>query len=201
MSDEAGGSPGLAPMGRRAVLLGIGFEAGLIVVAFLLGWPLQTPPLATLHFELAALAVGLAAAVPMFLGLLVVERSTLPPLRRLGVLFDEVGRPFFAPFTKLDLACLSVLAGVGEEMLFRGVAQAALSGWLGLWWGVALASVLFGVLHALTPTYAILATLAGVYLGALWLLTDNLLAPILAHAAYDLVALLYLLRAPASKKG
>jgi membrane protease YdiL (CAAX protease family) len=53
---------------------------------------------------------------------------------------------------------------------------------------------LFGALHALTPTYAILATLAGAYLGSVWLITGNLLVVIIAHGFYDFIALVYLLR-------
>ncbi|HEV3237849.1 MAG TPA: CPBP family intramembrane glutamic endopeptidase, partial [Gemmataceae bacterium] len=89
--------------------------------------------------------------------------------------------------------------GIGEEMLFRGFTQAALATWLGIWWALVLASVLFGLLHAITLTYAVLASLAGAYLGLVWIATDNLLAVIVAHALYDFVALTYLLR-DASKK-
>ena len=36
--------------------------------------------------------------------------------------------------------------------------------------------------------------IAGLYLGALWLVSGNLLAPILAHACYDFLALLWFLK-------
>src|SRR6266567_3525912 len=48
-----------------------------------------------------------------------------------------------------------------------------------------LASVLFGVAHAITLTYALLAAAMGAWLGWLWLWCDNLLPAILAHALYD----------------
>jgi membrane protease YdiL (CAAX protease family) len=53
---------------------------------------------------------------------------------------------------------------------------------------------LFGLAHPMSTTYVVLATVVGVYLGGLLLVTDNLLAPIVAHAAYDFVALVYLVR-------
>jgi membrane protease YdiL (CAAX protease family) len=59
-----------------------------------------------------------------------------------------------------------------------------------------LASLVFGLLHALTATYAVLATFMGVYLGAVWLGTGNLLVVVLAHALYDFAALVYLTRGP-----
>jgi hypothetical protein len=62
--------------------------------------------------------------------------------------------------------------------------------------GVALvvASAAFGLAHFITPAYAILAGLAGLYLGGLFLLQGSLTAPIVAHAVYDLVALNYVAR-------
>jgi membrane protease YdiL (CAAX protease family) len=56
------------------------------------------------------------------------------------------------------------------------------------------ASVLFGVGHWLSWSYAVLATMIGAYLGVVFLLSGNLLAPIVAHAAYDVVALFVLAR-------
>ena len=57
------------------------------------------------------------------------------------------------------------------------------------WPGLAVASLLFGLLHPITPTYVAIAALLGAYLGAVWLATGNLLTVIVAHALYDFVAL------------
>jgi membrane protease YdiL (CAAX protease family) len=65
---------------------------------------------------------------------------------------------------------------------------------LPVWLAVAGASVLFGVGHWLSSAYAALATLIGAYLGLVFLLTGNLLAAIIAHAVYDVVALCVLAR-------
>jgi hypothetical protein len=46
----------------------------------------------------------------------------------------------------------------------------------------------------LTPTYAALATLIGLYMGVLLVVSGGILAPIVAHAAYDFVALWYLVK-------
>jgi hypothetical protein len=59
---------------------------------------------------------------------------------------------------------------------------------------VGIAALLFGVAHWLTMSYAVFATLIGVYLGILFLFTENLLAPIVTHALYDVVALSVLVR-------
>ena len=54
--------------------------------------------------------------------------------------------------------------------------------------------MLFGAVHLITGTYGIIAAAIGLYLGLLWVASGNLLVPIVTHAAYDFVALVYLLR-------
>ena len=53
---------------------------------------------------------------------------------------------------------------------------------------------MFGLVHAITPTYFVLASLAGAYLGGVYALTGDIAAPIVAHAVYDFVVLLVLVR-------
>jgi uncharacterized protein len=196
--DEPIGEPDktdrLPEFGRRAVYLGVLFEGGLSVLALLLGWLFGQPPLTAVAIDLAGFGLGVAASLPMLAGFVLANWLPLPAFLRLLRVFDEFGRPFFARYTVLDLAVLSLAAGIGEELLFRGVVQAVLDRWWGTWAALPVASLLFGLLHALTPTYAVLATLAGLYLGGVWLLTGNLLVVIVAHAIYDFIALVYLLR-------
>jgi hypothetical protein len=116
------------------------------------------------------------------------------PLGRLNAAVDDMLLPLFARCSVIQLAFISIMAGLGEELLFRGVLQPLLIGWLGIAAGLCLASLVFGLLHAVTPSYAVLATLVGAYLGWLALATGNLLGPIIAHALYDFVALVYLMR-------
>jgi membrane protease YdiL (CAAX protease family) len=207
MADEQPPLPPLPPLPEQpappaerdprlvAVGLAVAVEGGMILLAWGLGWLLNKPALATFSWGWREAAWGVIATLPMlvvFFGCLLAPAA---PFRRLDQLFDELLRPFLGPCTLLDLAGISLLAGLGEEMLFRGVLQAAFTGWTGnVWVGLALASLLFGLVHALTLTYAILATLLGAYLGYLWQQTDNLLAPIIAHALYDFIALVIILR-------
>jgi membrane protease YdiL (CAAX protease family) len=184
----------LPDFSRNAVYFALAFEGSLSVVAWLLGWLLNQPAWATVEFSATGAAMGVAATVPMLAGFFMAVWLPLPAFKRVLRVFDEFGRPFFAAYTVFDLAVLSLMAGVGEELLFRGVVQGLLDRWWGPWVALPVASILFGALHALTPTYVLLATLAGMYLGGVWLITDNLLVVIIAHALYDFAALVYLLR-------
>lgn len=178
----------------RLLALAFLFEGGLGALAWVLGGLLDKPPLADVEWNARAVVQGVAASIPLVHVFLVLVYVPLPALRALRQLLDEVLRPLFHPCTLLDLAVVSLLAGVGEEMLFRGVLQAVLSDWLGIGPGLATASLLFGLMHAITRTYVVIATVFGIYLGAIWLATGNLVVPILAHALYDFLVLAYLLR-------
>lgn len=85
---------------------------------------------------------------------------------------------------------LGTAAGWGEEMLFRGVLQFELSERLGDTVALGSSAVVFGALHAVTPLYAILAGLASLYFGELYLQYHNLAVPIVCHGLYDVGALM-----------
>jgi membrane protease YdiL (CAAX protease family) len=182
------------------------FEGGLAVLALIVGWTIGQPPLKSIEWtwsaaprSAAAAAWGVAAALPMAAGLLAVDRlplNWLADLRR--VVYDRVV-PLFARSTLAQLAWISLAAGIGEEMLFRGVLQQALASRIGPPLGdavaVAAAAAALGVCHWLTGAYALLATLTGAYLGCLYLVAgSHLLAPVVAHSLYDFAALVYLVK-------
>ena len=101
-------------------------------------------------------------------------RNTL--INDIRIIFSETKLP--------DIILISMFAGFAEELLFRGVIQAKL--------GIIAASVIFGLLHFVTPAYCIIATIMGFYLGFLFNHYESLLVPIQLHFVYDLVLLIYL---------
>lgn len=165
-----------------------------MVIALWLGQLGGVSPFRHLRLDVAGAAAGLAAALPMLALLLWCLRTAWGPMRRLVALVEERLGPHLANASPGGIILLAALAGIGEELLFRGVLQVWLAERLPLGWAVAGASLLFGLGHWLSASYAVLASAIGAYLGAVFLLTDNLLAPIVAHAAYDVVALGILVR-------
>jgi membrane protease YdiL (CAAX protease family) len=176
------------------VWMAVAFEGGLAVLAWLLGWLLDQYPLPKIHWSAGDVLSGLVASLPMLLFFLVCIRWPIGPLGRIKTFSEEIVRPLFRHCSWIDLAVISLMAGLGEEMLFRAVIQDFLVDRLNLWAGIVFANVLFGLMHLITPTYAVLAALMGVYLGCVWLYSSNLLVAITAHAFYDFVALFYLVR-------
>src|SRR4051812_17096358 len=173
---------------RRLVFLGVLFEGGLALVAWALGRALGVSPWATLHWEAGGLARGIVATLPMLPILRLGLQSNWRPPARIRAFIDEVIRPLLRPCSPAELALLALAAGVGEEALFRGVIQGALGRAIGPGAGLAVASLLFGLLHPITPAYVLLAAGLGAYLGWIWTASGNLLVVIVAHALYDWLA-------------
>lgn len=191
---------------RDIVPLALVVESGLAVVAVGVGWLISHDPFSSIDVRvLDAVLWGLLATLPMLAGLILIEWIPFQPLVKLNDVVDRLLVPLFARASILQMLLISLAAGIGEEALFRGLIQGALAEQLDSPYRIAIglvaASVAFGVCHWITKTYAVLATLIGLYLGWLYILTGNLLAAIIAHALYDFVALVYLVRWKQRRQG
>ncbi|WP_309045897.1 CPBP family intramembrane glutamic endopeptidase [Marinobacter sediminicola] len=119
-----------------------------------------------------------------------------------GLFPDNLGQQmrglhrFASGYSWFVLFLLSVFAGVGEELLFRGAVQGWLVEHTNTATGVLLASVLFGLVHYASFTYFIVATCLGLVLGVAYSVTDSLLLVMVWHGVYDMLALFFLLRFP-----
>lgn len=174
----------------RFVRLAVAGEAGLALLAVGLGRVLGVSPLAQLEPGWPAFLWGVLATPPLLIALIWVLKRPVGRLRRLvDFVVGELG-PTLAGRSAAELALLAGFAGLGEELLFRGVVQAGLARLVPNPLALFSASVLFGLAHFATSTYAVVAGLMGLYLGGLFLVQGSLLAPVVTHALYDLVALL-----------
>jgi hypothetical protein len=160
-----------------------------VLVALALGAWIGVKPFAAIAWTWRGLAWGILGTAPLLLGLWWMLRTPWPPVARLVRLVEARIAPLFAGSALWELALVAALAGIGEEVLFRGVIQTALAGHLPVWGAIAVTAAIFGLAHFLTPAYAVLAGAIGAYLGWLLVATGNLLVPVLTHALYDLVAL------------
>ncbi len=189
-------APDSSPSSRgRFVRQALVVEAALGLIAIAIGWLFGAPIIRQFDGSLRAVLIGFAASVPMIAVLFATRLVHRGPIGRLNRAVDRMVTPLFVDCGLGDFAMISLVAGFGEEMLFRGLIQSLLSRWLGAIAGLAIASVVFGLAHSITASYAALATAIGAYLGGIFLWRDELLAPSIAHAVYDFVALVYLTRA------
>ena len=146
------------------------------------------------HWSLKCAWIGFVAAVPPFTFFIWTLSSKLQLFHHHRTLLESLLRPLFGKWSILQLMAISLIGGISEEAFFRGAIQGSLADRVGWGWALVLASAFFGAFHLLTWTYAIIAAFIGVYLGLLWIWTGNLLAPMITHAVYDFVALVYFLR-------
>ncbi len=209
-TDEVG--PG---SGGAITLIAVIFESLLGLVTIGLGWLVGVDPAARIHFDATALLVGAVATVPPVAALILLDRYPMGPFGRLQQFVRQHVVPIFRDCSWWQFALIAAAAGVGEELLCRGLLQQGLEIWLtgplgataAMACALVIASVLFGLAHFLTPMYAAACILIGLYLGGLYMATGNLLVPVIVHALYDLVALIYLTRgtsistAPAGSSG
>ena len=120
--------------------------------------------------------------------------SSRAALRELRQQVESLIGEMFPAGSLAEFGLVALLAGVGEELLFRGVLQNVLSEWTTPVAGMLIASLLFAVAHALSKLYFMLALIIGLCFGWLVLQYNDLVAPIVAHSLYDFVALIYLSR-------
>ena len=186
------------PAPHNLVKMAMVFEGGLGVIAVGVGWALGRPLGELIDWTVTGAIWGAAAALPLMVLLLLCVRVPVWPFSEIAEVIDQTLAPMFRDIGLINLAMISALAGLGEELLFRGLLQQGLADWIGgpagVWIGLAAASIIFGLFHPVTPTYTVLATLMGVYLGWLWIDTENLLVPIAAHGVYDFLALAYMVK-------
>jgi hypothetical protein len=172
------------------------FESALILVALLLGAIADINPFADLTFSETAITVGIIGTLPLFLMFLVMEQLSIESVQNIKKMLLETLCPSLYKQHWTDLLILAAIAGIAEEALFRGVLQPWLERAWGMDAGLIVSSLLFGLVHAVTPLYALLATLISVYLGLSldYSGTRNLLTPIIIHGFYDFLVFLMLIR-------
>ncbi len=171
----------------RLTVLALATQGGLGVAALVAARTAGVPVRWGLDRPVTGLAAGLAVA-----GLLAAANyrwlhAPTGVFTRVRTAVDEVLVPTFASLSTPQIVAVSIAAGVGEELFFRGWLQAVV-GWLP-------ASLAFGLAHvagARMLAFGVWATGMGAVLGGLAIGTGGLLAPMTAHACYDVLAFQYL---------
>jgi uncharacterized protein len=179
-------------MDPRRLLPIVALGEGLLLAAALaLAWWLRVPldagrPLAGTAWGIAG-AVALGSVNLLFLR----ARRNGWPGGALRHVCRVIVRPLFEHVRVWHILVISALAGLGEELLFRGVLQPII--------GLTAASVVFGAVHIGGRGfigYGVWAACIGALFGWLMVETGGLLAPIVAHAVYDALALAYVRYGP-----
>ena len=190
--------PSDAPSGQLlstlAMYLGVAAVGGLYLLRYDL--PLSyvrigRPTLRDAGATVATVAVllALAVALPVLigrLGLPLTDHSITDSVRR-----DPTVALVFLPLSVL-------VVGPAEEFLYRGIIQTRLGSVFDTWSAVAVAAVIFAVVHFIAyldpanvpgtiVTIFLLLLPLGAILGIVYEYTDNLVVPALAHGVYNAI--------------
>lgn len=200
----------------------IGFQFAIVLLSLVLGhwwglttqttWNQEQASLWSAHWTgrgpAVATAAGVVLALVLFAGVYSLSQFPFRWMRRMESVLNETLLPLLRGRRWWDLVLLSLLAGLGEELMFRWAIQGGLERVLqGLLqppfaWGlaVAISALLFGLAHFVTPAYVILAGGTGLIMSLVVVAGGGLWAAILAHALYDFLALLWLIQTPPSSR-
>ena len=169
---------------RKLVRLALIYEGGLLILAVLLGWLSGHWPWALWKNTPQGWLYGTLATGPLLVVFWICDRLPVKSLEEIRDFLRTALAPTLLACSTWQLFLVALLAGGCEELLFRGVLQP----WCGIW----LSSLIFGLAHAITPAYAILAGVISLLLGGLLEWTGDLVAPVVTHTLYDFLAFLWL---------
>lgn len=197
--------PGTTSQSKSLLVSASIFQGGLamlgIMVGCLFGFHDPSQSLLGLSWTSTirpALIWGVLGTVPMLVYLWVAHNFPFGPIKHVRQAVEEKLFPLLEGCTIGQMVFLSLLAGLTEEVLFRWCLQGGLieflpgsASWI---YGLCIASLVFGGLHCINLSYALITTLVGFYLGGLMLWSGTWLAPATAHTLFDFVALFYICR-------
>lgn len=179
----------------RFLWLGLGVETVVVGVAVVVAHFADVPLRSQLVWSWQDAGLGVLATFPILAYFVYSCKSAWPPLVRIRELLVDGMGPLFGPCKWWQLLVLAIAAGVGEELLFRGVLEPLIGRWHP-WIGRVISALIFGLLHAITTVYFLFATFFGLYFSLLMTLAAQgpLVPPIIAHALYDFLAFLLIQR-------
>lgn len=208
----------LSPVARIVLFAAmlIGFGLLVHVVTRMLGWTAKSA--SPLQHALATLAVQLLPALAGYLILVrLIERRRVDELALADIpAFGTAGLMGGAVLFSLMVAVLWLVgsyhvtgtnphvdwlpavlvagigAGIGEEILVRGVLFRIVEEGLGSWWALAISALFFGAAHLANPaatlwSSAAIAISAGVLLALVYAVTRSLWACVGLHAAWNIM--------------
>jgi len=173
---------------------------GLLVIAFA-AWAHYTQYPFDILPSISQVFYGIAYCIPLLVLNFVLFGPPARNLRSLDSLrkfCNEIIKPLADKFDTVTALAVSIAAGLGEELFFRGLLQQEFTEFFSSSaLALLLSAVLFSLVHfgAYVKNYlaiALIYALIGVYFGVIVLIEESLWPAIIAHASYDFLAIVYL---------
>ena len=187
--------------GKNLLPAAVLMEGGLGVLAIAIGWLIGWDVIGMTRFEWRR-CFGESPARAMLLLLLACTEIPRWPFSDIAEVVDRLLRPLFPKrrwpgglisacrdWRRCSSAASSRKVSHGGSEPYGPIA------------GLAAASLVFGLLHPINSAYVVLAATMGLFLGGLWMISGNLLVPIITHGFYDFLALVWLVKIYPSRQG
>jgi uncharacterized protein len=173
----------------RLLRLGLATQGALILLSWWAARILDLPPRWGMPLRDVFIGISAAGVLALINHTLLTRAPSNWLVSGVRAVYHDTILPLFGRLPRPGAMALGAAAGFGEEWLFRGVLQPVV--------GLVVASVLFGLAHVggsrMLP-FGVWATLMGFVLGSLTVVTGGLVAPMVAHGLYDMLALEYIRR-------
>lgn len=184
MADQHPDNSEFEPLTRVQVLIAMGVTAVLLLLVAKLWIRFGTIPQLAMHWSITAILAGIGVGIGITMASSLIY-AIWPLYRRSADYYLQL---VLQPLVWPDLVWLGLLPGLSEELLFRGVMLPAfgLNGE-----GLVISSLCFGVLHMSNLKqwpYVVWASLIGAVLGGSAIASGNLVIPIVAHIATNLIS-------------
>ena len=123
------------------------------------------------------------------IGMAINNCIAMTPLVELSIGFKQANESFFSGAILIRILASCVIVPIAEEVLFRGVVFSRVVKMTDLRWGIFFSAVLFGIVHV-NLVQILYATLLGVVLAAIVVMTKRVSYAVLAHGITNLAAII-----------
>lgn len=138
---------------------------------------------------------GMVVGIIAFAALLTVTRSDTVVGSELRAEVRKTSR-VVRSFSLRSVLVISIVVGFSEELLFRVLIQGWLSESLHYSVGIGVGAIVFGLMHPGSKPRFVFTSLYGVMFGVAYHWTESIVFVMVWHAAYDFLALLFIVKAP-----
>lgn len=176
---------------KKAILLAAICTEG-ILLAIWLSWYLLTDQPLKFNFSLKTFFYALTFTIPLILiNYFIFIKCKSDEITNF---LNEAIIPLCKSLDLFSALIISILAGVCEELFFRGLLLTFISDYCGIYFAILTSSILFSVLHFIGrlkkyKTIVLIYTFIGIYFALIVAITDNILIAILTHTIYDFIAI------------
>ena len=175
---------------KKIVLIGLTLELGLAITYCL--WSIYQTSIYPISITIDTTIIGIGVAIPIIaLNLLLFfsPLRELPILKASNKFTNTVVKPFVNILNLPAALVISIAAGIGEELFFRGMLLSEI--------GLILSSILFSILHFGGTVkefrfMAFLYFLIGLYFGWILIIYKSLWVLCTAHTVYDLTVIIFM---------